>query len=693
MGKRIVEQNKMSMFLRPLRILTILVFLPIIAHGETYYGELLCDGLSWLYEERYCSEQCMITGLKELNGKTYGVMSLESPVFWDGARGQSVPRRSLERFTVGVRDEGGRILVDKEEYLNLLNQIVECEDWSWFVRSDSLPYETTVNGELIIYDFTKKQGEVYCQMADGTALTVVKAEVLNTEDGISRRHLTLSNGYELIEGVGCVNSQGMLLFWLNPKSRNKNTVLLTSYGHRGADGQYTPVLARDYNATVSPNKLLRQNRRWVYDYDNGQMKGTLTYTIKGDTLLNAYRRSKIYMTLKDNATNKIMRSGFIGMINERQDTIFLRTPDTPKDISLYYFTESCLSTFKCGETSRYVVNTDKLTIGENTYSRMLLVNKEYDGALPREKDSLYCWVDGIGSSKGFLDTHTGILKDSIKFVACYDGEECLFTNEDFWKDSGQPSKFKTLMAVDSVVYYLEKSTLSAVMRQPIYGASLGDIVVPYSINLWGDEYVVNEIAKEAFSLFPHVGPTSIVLPDGVVKIGEKAFWGCSDLTSVVLPSRLKTIENAVFANCENLQSVKLPDSLETVGPSAFSNTRLTTVDLPATIVSVEKSAFAYCTSLMDVYCRSTSVPHIEDTAFRRANPEATLHVPASLIEAYKKAATWKDFKYIVPINDIDGITSPKVPIYNYQFFDLQGRPVQGSPNHGVYIQDGKKVMR
>ena len=62
-------------------------------------------------------------------------------------------------------------------------------------------------------------------------------------------------------------------------------------------------------------------------------------------------------------------------------------------------------------------------------------------------------------------------------------------------------------------------------------------------------------------------------------------------------------------------------------------------------------------------------------------------------EAYKNAATWKVFKYIVPINDIDGITSPKVPIYNYQLFDLQGRPVQGSPKHGMYIQNGKKVMR
>ena len=30
---------------------------------------------------------------------------------------------------------------------------------------------------------------------------------------------------------------------------------------------------------------------------------------------------------------------------------------------------------------------------------------------------------------------------------------------------------------------------------------------------------------------------------------------------------------------------------------------------------------------------------------------------------------------------------------NNVLFDLQGRPVQGTPKHGVYIQNGKKVMK
>ena len=30
---------------------------------------------------------------------------------------------------------------------------------------------------------------------------------------------------------------------------------------------------------------------------------------------------------------------------------------------------------------------------------------------------------------------------------------------------------------------------------------------------------------------------------------------------------------------------------------------------------------------------------------------------------------------------------------NNVLFDLQGRRIQGSPKHGVYIQNGKKVMK
>lgn len=50
-------------------------------------------------------------------------------------------------------------------------------------------------------------------------------------DGVSRRLLTLSNKLKLLEGVGCLNSKGMLLFYLN-------TVVSDKENEYQSDGLY-----------------------------------------------------------------------------------------------------------------------------------------------------------------------------------------------------------------------------------------------------------------------------------------------------------------------------------------------------------------------------------------------------------------------------------------------------------------------
>ena len=47
------------------------------------------------------------------------------------------------------------------------------------------------------------------------------------------------------------------------------------------------------------------------------------------------------------------------------------------------------------------------------------------------------------------------------------------------------------------------------------------------------------------------------------------------------------------------------------------------------------------------------------------------------------------FEDVNSINEVEA----DARIHSDKLFDLQGRPVQGSPKHGVYIQNGKKVMR
>lgn len=96
---------------------------------------------------------------------------------------------------------------------------------------------------------------------------------------------------------------------------------------------------------------------------------------------------------------------------------------------------------------------------------------------------------------------------------------------------------------------------------------------------------------------------SIVIPEGVAKIDNYAFYGCPDLTEVALPTSLQEIGKGAFGNCLSLksvdlsstgvteipekafagalqlESVTLPPSLTKVGREAFSHTKITTLNL------------------------------------------------------------------------------------------------------------------
>ena len=741
------------------------------------YGELLCDKMFWGYMGPWTPIDFDIVGSKVMNGKTYGLLQMNGERW--SARSYE-PDSNYRGFsaTIGIRDEGGRIYVDKEEYLDLMT---DKYFWSHIGRSDSLPYETTPDGELVLYDFNKNAGEVYCKMPDGSELTVSKVDTLKTEDGVSRRRLTLSNGLDLIEGVGCTNSEGFLLFWLNAKHAytyySTDYFLLLTFGVKGDNAHY--ILARDYDTTIKEKngryyKMLTQGRRWVYDYDNGDIKGTLTYTIDGDTLLHAYRRSKLYMTLVDNQTNKVIRSGYAGAFREFHGSfdfyeipdgcLGYLAPDTSKEKKLYKFAWGYGSYDENDGISRFCVNDDNITVGEETLHRLQLVNRQRNEELPRDKDSLYYWVDGIGSSKGLLEYSAGPLMDSIRFVACYDGDKCIFTRDDFYKDSGQPSKFVGNLWYDSLAYEVRFGEKSAKLIRSGNYQSFKHVVIPSSVELWGEDCAVNQIDKEVFKDMPAL--TSIEMPESVTAIGESAFEGCTGLTSIKLPEGLTCIEGNTFKGCSGLTSLEIPKSVTTIGLDAFSSCRgLTSIEVPEGVTSIEpgafhscsglksitlpltltyigkstftgcesltsiilpegidtirlssfwscsalnevhfpaslkfieRNSFRGCTSLEHVYCLATKVPDATQSRvfLESSYQQATLHVPSASVNLYKKTEPWNGFKSIVPIEEeTDAIMVQKSEPDTHLLFDLLGRPVKDAPTHGIYVKDGRKVIR
>jgi hypothetical protein len=63
--------------------------------------------------------------------------------------------------------------------------------------------------------------------------------------------------------------------------------------------------------------------------------------------------------------------------------------------------------------------------------------------------------------------------------------------------------------------------------------------------------------------------TDLVIPEGVTRIGDYAFYFYDDLMSVTIPDSVTTIGASAFHYCDALTSVSIPDSVTTIGSYAF----------------------------------------------------------------------------------------------------------------------------
>ena len=197
-------------------------------------------------------------------------------------------------------------------------------------------------------------------------------------------------------------------------------------------------------------------------------------------------------------------------------------------------------------------------------------------------------------------------------------------------------------------------------------SGLTSITIPNSVTSIGD-YVLNccdgikntIIVNDMFVYLPKTYTGHYSIPENITKIIGGAFSECSGLTSVTIPNSVTSIGGHAFYYCSGLTSVTIPNSVTSIGDWAFSVcSGLTSVTIPNSVTSIGDWAFDSCDNLKNVYCYSEEVPSTNVWIFNGTYIEnATLHVPASAIEAYKTTAPWSGFGTIKAIEETVGIES------------------------------------
>ena len=246
-------------------------------------------------------------------------------------------------------------------------------------------------------------------------------------------------------------------------------------------------------------------------------------------------------------------------------------------------------------------------------------------------------------------------------------------------EEGYPLRYTV---IDAVNRYVSVESVS----KSFVPNSFAKITIPATVIKSGETepYHVTEVADNAFWFIDGGaymnGLKHIILPEGIKRIGVRAFYINFHLTDFYFPSTLEEIgsgafqyasrslktvdlsntkitslpdwafaENPVFGSFPGVTTIKLPQTLQEIGSSVFKRALVKTLEIPYNVHSINVVAFNQMNKLEEIEFKNPVPATItlsspSDNINSLLNSENdnlhTIYVPIDATVAYKVPAGW-----------------------------------------------------
>lgn len=252
--------------------------------------------------------------------------------------------------------------------------------------------------------------------------------------------------------------------------------------------------------------------------------------------------------------------------------------------------------------------------------------------------------------------------------------------------------------VDNKRYVLSCASL------PTLGTMI-DIIIPDDVHIIQDGaffssntglinklVISNNVKKIPKRMCYTCNPEEVVLPDGLIEVGDYAFYDGYFINNINIPDSIKHIGNYAFHRCNefnitippnveyignygfygcNILNFNIPPSLTEIGSYAFASTNLTNVKLPSTIKKISNGLFQYCSELESA---DLSELNIDDSTeiylsymFSYCTNLVNVILPDSLTKIYDSM-----FRECTSLTNLDFLNSSITDIQNSAFWGCTG---------------------